>query len=313
MVALTLALGGCSAQPAELRMTAFQGAWSDPELITENAAAISVVAVDGINFAAPGELTDVSDDAVAQLTAAHAAGLPAELMVGNFDTAIDDFSADLAHATLSDAGAATNAVTTIVNLVTEQGWDGVSVDMESLEPRDAAGLTAFVQELRGGLGSAPSVSIAIMLEDSAAGYAARGYDLGAISADVDRVILMAYDQHGPWDDAPGPVGSLVWQRAGLRALLELVPAKQVELGVAGYGYRWGPHDAGSLTVEESRAAAGDAATFDEDAGEWTATLPDGTVLWWSDARSLALREPLAVEFHVGGLALWSLGSADPLA
>jgi spore germination protein YaaH len=43
-----------------------------------------------------------------------------------------------------------------------------------------------------------------------------------------------------------------------------------------------------------------------------ATLHDGTVVWWSDARTFALRRAYAAKLHLGGLALWSLGLSDPV-
>jgi spore germination protein YaaH len=36
-------------------------------------------------------------------------------------------------------------------------------------------------------------------------------------------------------------------------------------------------------------------------------------MWWSDGRSIALRQQLAIELGLHGIALWRLGSADPLA
>ncbi len=46
--------------------------------------------------------------------------------------------------------------------------------------------------------------------------------------------------------------------------------------------------------------------------EWTATLDDSTVLWWSDARTLAERTQLAARYSVHGLAIWELSLGDPL-
>ena len=324
-LAAVLLLAGC-ASPATLdpeatsvtddvtlSMTAFQGEWSDPSLIAQNAGATTVVAVDGINLAAAGEVTPPSDDALAQLEAAHDAGLPAELMVGNYDAALGDFSEDLAWTTFSDGAATTAAVSAIVAIVEEQGWDGISVDMESLEPRDTAALVSFVTGLRAMLPEQTSLSISLQLSDSAEGYADAGYDLDVFADTVDRIILMGYDEHGPWDPAAGPIGSLDWQRAGLTALLESVPAGKVELGVAGYGYQWGTESTTSLSVAAARELAGDAAIFDEGVGEWTAALSDGSTVWWSDGESLALRYTLAEEFGLSGVALWVLELADPIA
>lgn len=49
-----------------------------------------------------------------------------------------------------------------------------------------------------------------------------------------------------------------------------------------------------------------------DAVEWTATLPGGDVVWWSDSASYDRRRALATELGLHGLALWRLGSADRL-
>ena len=35
-------------------------------------------------------------------------------------------------------------------------------------------------------------------------------------------------------------------------------------------------------------------------------------MWWSDGRSYVLRLALATELGLHGVALWRLGSADPL-
>src|SRR4051794_15790526 len=112
---------------------------------------------------------------------------------------------------------------------------------------------------------------------------------------------MAYDQHGPGDSGPGPIGELSWQRTGLRLVLSQVPAGKVDLGVAGYGYSWSPTGAVTqLSDQQARDQASANARFDTAAGEWTATLPDGTVLWWSDARSFTQRMELAVSEGVHG-------------
>ena len=148
-----------------------------------------------------------------------------------------------------------------------------------------------------------------------AGFATAGYDLHALAAHASHLVLMAYDEHGPWEATPGPVGALDWQRAGLRALETAVPRRQIILGVAGYGYSWGPHHRGQVSDRRARAlaaAAGVPPRFDAQVGEWTARLPGGTVLWWSDLRSLALRLALARQDHLGGVAIWDLALCDPL-
>lgn len=94
-----------------------------------------------------------------------------------------------------------------------------------------------------------------------------------------------------------------------------VPAAKIDLGVAGYGYGWRPHGTVTLSDAEARGlCAADAVTpaWDAAAGEWTATLRDGSVLWWSDNRSFLARAQLATSEGLHGLAVWSLGQSDPL-
>jgi spore germination protein YaaH len=308
---LVLLLAGCASTPpvalpaAPLQFTAFQSQGSNPAVMDASAETITVLAVDGLNFLpSAGGLTELDPSATELLDHAHAAGLKAELMVGNFSSDLEDFDEQLAYDTLSNLPARAAVVSDLADLVDEQGWDGISIDLESLAPRDAELLTAFAAELRAALGAGRSISIALMV-------GGEGVDLAALVPVIDRFILMAYDEHGPWEDVPGPIGSLDWQRAGLEALLESVPAAKVELGVAGYGYGWGPSGDGQLSVAAARALAPDA-DFDEDAGEWTATLADGTEMWWSDIQSFRMRVALAREYGLAGVALWSLEQGDPI-
>ncbi|CAB4733683.1 unannotated protein [freshwater metagenome] len=127
---------------------------------------------------------------------------------------------------------------------------------------------------------------------------------------------MTYDQHGPSWSGPGPIGGLGWQRRTLEAALEQVPAAQLDLGVAGYGYTWPRRGTGHtlLTRGARRVVAADGAQAHWKPGpaEWTATLSDGTRIWWSDRRSYAARQALAREYGLHGLAVWRVGSADTL-
>ena len=67
-----------------------------------------------------------------------------------------------------------------------------------------------------------------------------------------------------------------------------------------------------MSVTQARELAPDA-TFDEAAGEWTATLADGTELWFSDIQSFELRVELAKEYELAGVALWSLEQGDAIS
>ena len=188
-------------------------------------------------------------------------------------------------------------------------FDGVQIDLESLRARDADGLVAFTRQLRAAL-PGRSVSMAFMASTDARGYRAHGYDLAALAPSLDRMVLMAYDQHGPWSGA-GPIGSLPWVRRQLAYFTRVLPDDKIDLGVAAYGYRWGGGD-DTLSVPQARRTAGSRAHWSARHGEWTARLPGGRRIWWSDRRSLAVRERLARHAGVRGVAIWQIGSSGRL-
>jgi len=298
--------------PIPLSFSAYQQESSDPGVIDTSAKAITTVIVDGVNLDnTEAAVTPVGRDATDQLERAKYYGLRTELMVSNFSYE------DLAFAVLSSPVAMANTVAALSRIVVDQGWNGVSIDFESLNRRDAAGLAEFAAQLRAALPDSATISIAVTLNFSPSGYKRAGYDLAALAPSVNRFILMAYDQHGSWSPVSGPVGALDWGTRGLEALLTAVPPEQVFYGIAGYGYRWGADSVDTkVSVGEARdeanAQSASTAVWDPDVGEWMATLADGTELWWSDSRSFRARVELAQQYRLGGVALWLLGSADPI-
>jgi spore germination protein YaaH len=311
-VALTAFAATSSAAPAPLAVLGFQSDGSPTRLIGDNAKAMTVVGVDGVDLSGPGTVSGPTAADGRQLAAAHAHGLPAVLLVGNWSDAIDDFSEPLAHETLRSTKKTDAAATALAKAVADGGWNGVSVDLESLTPRDAAGLTRFVSDLHADLPGGDSLTVCLTAATTLGGYAAMGYDLAGLAASADQIVLMTYDDHGPWEKTPGPIGPLPWQRASVATLEKTVPAAQIFLGVANYGYAWRPHSRVALSVAHARVLAAHLhapARWSAKDGEWTAK-GHGSTLWWSDKRSMNLRLALARKLGVHGIAVWSLGTGD---
>ncbi|HLI58085.1 MAG TPA: glycosyl hydrolase family 18 protein [Solirubrobacteraceae bacterium] len=317
LASAVLAFGGShAAASGSLPILGFQSDGTPTSLIARDAAGLGSVGVDGLNLTGrPGAVSAPQPVDRAQLAAAHGAGLPAVLLVGNYSNQINDFSESLAYRTLRSPTAISTLATTLTGDVRSEGWDGISVDLESLWHRDAAGLVTLLADLRADLGPQASLTVCVSNMTSPTAYPANGYDLAGIARSVSQVVLMAYDQHGPWEKTPGPVGATPWVTRGLQALMTAVPASQVDLGVGGYGYVWGPHARHQVSDAGARALVardGGHARWVPSVGEWTAQLRNGAVMWWSDARTLKRREALAAQFGLHGLAVWSLGLSDPI-
>ncbi len=333
--ALALTLTGCAARPRGLQefykravaptpnsappshpvITAFIPSWADQADQDASKAAIDMVAIQGIDIAQGGAaITAPAADVLGQLAHAHELGKKAEVLLVNEGP--DGFSDDVAKSMLGTKANRDAAAASLAGIVQQYGFDGVMFDLEELSPADAKGLTAFAAALRAAVGPGIHLDAAIQPSTSAAAYPKHGYDLAGLLKSLDNITVMAYDQHGTFNPAnPGPIGELSWQRKVLAAVLLTAEPGQVDLGVAGYGYRWasdGVHTVGDARARRLVAAATTTPTFDAVRGEWTATLPDGEVFWWSDAQSIAMREQLAASLGLHGVAVWSLAVSDPI-
>lgn len=305
-----------SAPPSHPVITAFQPSWDDGTVLKSSKTAISTVAISGIDIAEGGAAVTTPTAAVlGQVKLAHQLGKKAEILLLNYQAGTG-FSDEVAQSMLSTKVHRDAAAASLAAVVSQYGFDGVMFDLEELSAGDADNLTAFAAALRTQVGPGIHLDAALQPSTSAAGYARRGYDVAGLLTSLDSVTVMAYDQHGTFNPSdPGPIGELSWQRKVLAALLLTAKPGQVDLGVAGYGYRWasdGTHTVGDIRARRLVAAAHVTPTFDDRRGEWTATLPDGQVFWWADARSIALREQLAASLGLHGVAVWSLALSDQI-
>lgn len=283
--------------------------------LAARSAKLTSVGIDGINLTRDGAgVTPVEPAAHRLLTQAHADGDTAELLVGNFSGG--DFSPAIATRLLDSEDNMTAVAAALAAEVKRFGWDGVQVDLESLDSSHTTGVTRFMRMLRAELDTVDAtktLSIAIMA--TSGDYRVLGYDVAAISESTDSIVLMAYDQHGYWDPKhPGPVGGTPWVKSVLAALLRKVPASEVQLGIAGYGYSFPKKGTGTqLSPAAARklvAAAHGSTHWSSKHQEWHGSLPNGTQLWWSDAKTVDARVALAKRYRLGGVAVWSIGLAD---
>src|SRR4051794_4213405 len=322
LLAGALISSGVQAVPAPARAvplasTGYVLGGASDALVARDAHGLATLGVDGVSLARDGASTSAPDaDLTRLLGTAHTYGLRAELLLSNYSDQLGDFDPRAAARLLRHPERVQAVAAQLTSYVAGQGWDGIQVDLESMSAKDAPGLLMLVQELQARMAPEKSVSIAVMAATHLGEYADRGYQLAELGQAVDTMALMTYDQHGPGWSGPGPVGARRWQAAAVSVVTALVPAAKVDLGVAGYGYTWPKDRLGrTVTVKQARKMVerdGAKAHWKKGPGEWTARLSDGTRMWWADGRSYAVRLEMATAAGLHGVALWRLGSADPL-
>ena len=286
--------------------------------VDTNAQYLTTVAATGGYIATDGTFNSLGVQNA--LVHAHLQGARAELVVQNFNLANTNINADfdpkLAHQVLKSDANQARFISALKATLVSEGWDGVVIDFETLNVSDQPAFVHFLKELHKSLGSKIRMVTAVPPRDP--GYAtSMGYDYKAIAANTDVVNVMTYNQHDPTGSA-GPIGTPSWITGVILNAEKYVPKNKLQLGIAGYGYAWGPGVktfTNTVTAAQARsivAKDGSTAKFDPIAAEWTATLHDGTVLWWNGAESITARVKLAKQLGIEGAALWEISNSAPV-
>ncbi len=199
-------------------------------------------------------------------------------------------------------------------------YRGLMVDFESFPKKGQPGYVALLNELASDLhakGMKLYVSVQVRNED---------YDYKAISAAVDGVVIMNYDEHFP-GGTPGPVASQDWFTANLESAIQEIPKEKLICAIGNYGYDWverpkkGKLPPGladkSVSVQEAWIGSRDAeeeVDFDGDALNPHFSYRDDDNfrhdVWFLDAVT-ALNEMRAAQMlGIQTFALWRLGAED---
>ncbi|HEX7851167.1 MAG TPA: glycosyltransferase [Sphingomonas sp.] len=142
------------------------------------------------------------------------------------------------------------------------------------------------------------------------------WNLPAYAKIVDRVFLMAYDEHENSGD-PGPVASQAWFARAVADSARGISASKLVVTIGNYGYDWYPGGSDSKTVEEAWQIARDSEAmpvFDRVSGNSGFSYEENNkthVVWFLDAASAYNQISFLRRAGLGGIALWRLGSEDP--
>jgi spore germination protein YaaH len=114
------------------------------------------------------------------------------------------------------------------------GFDGVQIDFESVSADDAGSFLDFLGQLRSALPAGKKLSVAVPARTQRVTDA---YDYSRIAPIVDRIVIMAYDEH--WStSSPGPVASLPWCSKVVDFAKGAVAGEKIVMGLPLYGRAW---------------------------------------------------------------------------
>ena len=113
-------------------------------------------------------------------------------------------------------------------------FDGVQIDFEAVSRDDADSFIDFLRQLRTSLPFGKVLSVAVPARTQTISDA---YDYTRIAPLVDRLVIMAYDEH--WStSSPGPVASLPWCSKVADYARGAVETGKIIMGLPLYGRAW---------------------------------------------------------------------------
>ena len=191
-------------------------------------------------------------------------------------------------------------------------YDGLQIDYEYIPARDRINFLTFLEEVRKRLPKNKIFSIAVparmrTISDDI-------YPYPKIEKLVDRVIIMAYDEH--WStSAPGSIASMPWSKKVGEYSISVIPSEKLVMGLPFYGRTWG-----DFTTNKAYYFSGINRLMSEN-NIHEVQREDGVPYfsfkkeieitgYFEDEKSLVERTKLYKDLGIKNLAFWRVGQED---
>lgn len=148
------------------------------------------------------------------------------------------FDIDRTHAFLYDKSARTQFIDYMIAEAKYYGYEGINIDFEHIYKADKDALTHFVNEFAL---KAKRENLILSMDVTIMGGSdnwSKCYDHEALGSIVDYLIVMTYNEHWLGSPVSGPVASYNWVEKSINALLEVVDARKLVMGVPLYTHVW---------------------------------------------------------------------------
>ncbi len=239
---------------------------------------------------------------------------PRPLILPMIQNAIDgQWDAPGMEALLHDPALRKKFLDTLEPWLAANGAGGAFFDFEELSPRGQADYLTFLHETRARFAKHSwviGIAVPVGVADEA------GWNIASFAKTVDRVVLMAYDEHEAMGEA-GPIASQSWFEQSVSRAVRGVPRGKIIVAIGNYGYNWHDGIADPLAIDEAWESARDSnamPAFDRQSGNSGFAYEESGsrhVVWMLDAASAYNQMLWLQRVGLNGTGLWRLGSEDP--
>ncbi|MDR2110199.1 MAG: glycoside hydrolase [Spirochaetaceae bacterium] len=216
----------------------------------------------------------------------------------------------LTHFVLVEGSTRRRLLTELVEAV--KPYDGLQIDFENVPKRDGDNFRSFLADLKAELGDR-IFTVALPARERTLSNDV--YDYARIAPLVDRILVMAYDEH--WSTSePGPVASINWCGSVAAYSLRTLGPEKLIMGIPFYGRAWGSPDPAkayiSSSVERIKRENNITTIYRENAIPiFTYEIPVTVKVYYDDDYSHSVRFELYRRLGVKAIGFWRLGQESP--
>ncbi len=191
-------------------------------------------------------------------------------------------------------------------------FDGVQIDFDSVSRDDADLFIDFLRELRDRLPARKKLSVALPARMNP--VANDAYDYSRIAPIVDRMVIMAYDEH--WStSSPGPVASLPWCAKVVDYAQSVVESERIVMGLPLYGRAWQDKRLAKAlrfrTVQELVAEKQSTINYAPELGAYFEYSENVVVtVFYDDHRTILEKLRLYKARGIGSVSFWRIGQGQ---
>ena len=253
---------------------------------------------------------------------AHSRGMEVWATVNDFDgeqVCNGPNSKEETLAIMSSTSARANLISQLVYQASIYGIDGIDVDIEKVSEECDVHFEQFIRELSV---ACHNNGLVLAVNNYVPTYTPQ-YNRREEGLFADYLVVMAYDEHGPWSLEVGSVASLPFVDQGIKDTIDLgVPANKILLGVPFYTRLWEETDEGgntfsftcdTMNMAEANAAVAEAGAvpyWDETAAQdyatWILDTDTAARIWLENSASINAKLNLMDSYGLAGMAAWKL-------